>query len=624
MRSRASRLAYCFILCVIASSITTKDFDCEFARNRECYNNAPHCSKITATEPAEGSTQSTLKCLQCAPGFEAIEDGVSSNFDFTKGIPKDSVELCKRSLTAPTDPLVCGHPDCTKRELPNCLQYTVTDIKKEDNQNIATFTCLTCNELFEPLKQGIKGSLNVNEPKRVCTRKDGTFECGELCQSELPGCKKFDVSDVEHDPTIQIEKGYFTCSDTYPGYTPKALNVKASTSLTSVKEVSQGQYLSDKTNCNTYECMNALPNCEVYYTKRVDEENFDYTCLECKEGYSPADLPIQALELPMLVTYKTVLPVCKIKEVKNLKLSYDAKMDYPGCSVLTVGDIQPPDSGFGFQTATYTCDQCDEGFSAVTPSLSGPVVRGWGFEQRVKVVCHQNPVTEAKPCDENLRKTLRNCQEYTLKPDVDGKIGYDQYTCTKCDSNFKPVRTQKPEWFYLYNRKHVCSRKETDDAQECTGLCQNTFPHCESIQILVDDNLNNEYICKKCAEGFYPIAYSKETPGFLKKEYAPSIHNSNTIQLCSNDANEIYGEKVRCNIDSDLSAKSSLACRATVNCVEVALVINTKQELTYFKCLECPQGTTIKAKRPGMYDIDQTFCQTQSDQGFEEPETVDF
>lgn len=204
---------------------------------------------------------------------------------------------------------------------------------------------------------------------------------------------------------------------------------------------------------------------------------------------------------------------------------------------------------------------------------------------------------------------MKHCNKYRARYIENMPPYIVEFECTECQDGF--VKT--PENFYdkwdSYTAKHVCMPKKTETDQDCDEACQAMFPNCANIKVGTNVDNYATYTCNKCVEGYHRINYEDEAPGQITQSFN-HMSRTDPIVLCTDTEGEVYLDLVNCSVFNPTKFDNE-ACIKTVNCDLVANVKHVPSGEHYYKCLVCPNGTSLKPHgfRPKLYDIDQTRCQ---------------
>ena len=592
--------------------------NCDYRlRSEKCFTILPWCRTYTITKDPKNEGKTIFTCNSCDPGFEPIPGGVNNlqliefqNIPDVTPFAARAVFLCRRVESK--DPLYCSHPACAK-ELGQCLKYTITNIIEEEIEDgskirAGDYTCLECNEMFEPRFKEAQQKLVLDPtiPKLLCKRKLGTGECGENCQDEMPGCSTYTISkpEIRSRDEFPEEFAQFYCNEAENGYESVMRLEKYNTDTAAVKEIAIREYESGDIDCLDLECRHVFPNCHTYVSISQDDDDNAYICRECRAGYKPLKYQVYGKDFHELYTNKQSVQLCELVNQKSVTPDDYWKEEMPGCTKFTITEAKYDEDGE--QQAVYTCEQCAAGMEIIHDTNPVAVRKGWDLYDNVKARCRPIAKTNPTPCDEQCRLSLKFCQEYKTGYDADYSDFVERFECTKCDDGFIPTQSPDEEPWYFKTQKHVCKRVPVPEI-DCPEICKETFPNCDRISISKDENGHNVYQCHQCSAGFYPIDYENGVKGRLSAQYNP-MRSYNVIYLCSDNPDELYLSKTDCDTADD-SIFDSKACHSTVNCDIVAEVRNLLTGKWYEKCLKCPEGYKVKNPRPAYYAYDQSLCE---------------
>src|SRR3990167_6333333 len=275
--------------------------DCDYRfTDSLCYQLLPMCKRYTYAPDANNPGKHVFTCEHCDFGYGVIKGGVKNltlnEFDQVPDFSNTSfkvLNLCQRVESV--EPVYCSHKAC-KAELPYCRKYTLTNIKEEEVEDgtfvrAGHFECQECESMFQPIREFADELILDGRPKYLCRRKMEARECGENCQTELPGCQYFSISKPEfrEDEIQSVEFAQFFCKIPMPGYSPNMISQKLHTFPDRVKQVTIRAYESGLLECNDLKCKHVLPNCKSYYWVMHDGRTSTFYCKECRAGYKPIE-----------------------------------------------------------------------------------------------------------------------------------------------------------------------------------------------------------------------------------------------------------------------------------------------------------------------------------------------
>ncbi len=552
-------------------------------------------------------------------GFEPIKGGVKNlELRESEDLPDISeldigyLSLCRRVETK--NPIFCANPVC-KAELPNCRYYTVKNIRSNDQ--VADFACTECDYLFQPFGNISKYNskpLSHDVSKLVCTRKVGDQECGEFCQPEFPGCKKYKVSDVTRvfNQGSELESAKFLCLEAKPGHAIEQTITRASTLPNLPKAIAIKLFQTEPIACSDIKCRHILPHCTQFTAVNYDSSTSTYSCIKCIDGYKPKPQPTYGYDYFSMWYNQKSINVCDLQEVSEQICDIHCKEELPACEFFSTFRIQPksPDS----QTASFSCNQCSAGYEIVESLDPVEVHHGWTISDNIKIRCRPIVVKDPQPCDDKCRNKLVHCKSY--KATYSEEIGseYLDYQCVDCDDSFESYQNPDLVPWFLAKERLVCRPKTTDTANPCDDNCKKTFPGCDEINVISNFRATGRraYQCTKCASGWNKIPYDDTESGVIFDQYHP-LFRANTILLCSEKPNQLYIDRQEC--PSDGSNLDSAECYYAQNCRILVKTMDLVTGEAGWICKECQAGFVPKASLPEKYAIDQSLCQAASING---------
>lgn len=610
-------LLLCIFLRISSCAVIRKSCDYLLRKDR-CYKILPFCKTWTYVEEENFKGTYLFKCEICETGFEPIEKGVG-RLTLSEGedIPDpyamnmDSVQLCRR---VETDNVFCAHPTC-KKELPFCRKYNVKNIQEgtvavKGIKTIADFECTECEPLFEPYPKNRilkNATLSPLIPKLLCSRKEETRECGNQCEIEFPGCKKYSVSNVQRSVISgeQIEFAMFRCLQALPGYEISMNMVRATTNPSVQKNIALKQYETEVIKCDDIKCRHILPDCKEWSAINYNQDSSEFSCEKCREGYQPRS-PVRSYDYFSHWFYSKNLQVCEIKEVQGAVCGEECQEELPGCLKYTVWSVSS--NLDGTQRAKYSCDQCKDGFLRLEDTNPVVVQSTWEISDRTKVRCYPKPTPDPTLVEGSLKDILPNCRLYSSKYDPQISYDYLLYECSECYAEFEPSPLQEIFEWYSRDERPVCRRirREETYGVPCDQNCQKTFPGCGKIKIMDDYSGRKAYHCTQCLDGWFQIPYETPFKGLLSNPSSPLIM-SRKIRLCAQSPSILYIDREECLPGGNYI--DSVRCSMYKNCRTILTVSDFETAEVYDVCDECHQGFTLKMKKPHPYDDDQTLCE---------------
>lgn len=329
---------------------------------------------------------------------------------------------------------------------PKCKEYY--SVVKD--ANTYTYYCKTCNQGYEPVKEGITDQTDIDvlwstkTAVELCVIKEvQRADCGQDCQVELPGCLKYSVHDSYFEDNGQ-QAARFRCDVCKEGL--ESLGDVAPALVSAGWGITDNQ----KTRCAPVamtekelpcddECKKYMPHCLAYKYDKY-EEQIIYKCTQCENEFFPNPDP---LSYPWFA--RQSIQAC-LKTATNgpLQCVGACKKMFPNCKTVTV-TTNPTD-----RTDTYTCDECDDGYFPIQylPMMSGVLSEKAHFMLRYNQIylCSDNmdhlylskdDCTEANNFYESEHCALAsNCKSLIrFRHRVTGHISYK---CEECMSGFSP------------------------------------------------------------------------------------------------------------------------------------------------------------------------------------------
>jgi hypothetical protein len=605
------RYVVCALVLLLAAPALTHIVDCDYNSGYDdCYLKLPYCMQYKVDAYAD-QEKANFTCLKCDPGYEPIKGGLTDlplDFrlpDFGK-LGKEYLMLCKRTKT-PVDGITCSNPLC-QSELPHCIRHLFTPI----NDEIGTYSCIACDENFT---LRVLAPLNLSTSpelvKKLCTRKNETRECGEACQAEFPGCKRYSISKnlfVTENENVK-ELADFQCVEAYPGYEIRNIRVRESTETSVVKDLTIPLYQSPIMNCDDNNCRHVLPNCLKYVYRGLKSSQIVYTCIQCEAAYQPRPVLTPKPSIPVMALNHQFIQVCQIKNATNVPCDDRCKQEFPGCDLLTVWD-----SGFSlsidYLDAKLRCEKCAPGFNQLEDESKRIIHQVYPLLDNVKVRCQPEEVATPTDCDEECRKKYPHCLKYTAVFDPTDPPSKENFRCHLCEKDFEPTTDGDIKEWFSSSMRNVCKFKPTNGTMACTGDCSDIFPDCETVSVTHDENGHSTYQCHKCRAGFYPIPYDRKIPGKIANLNS-IMKDKPRIYLCAERPSYIYQSIFKCD-RKDFELMDHHECQNQPNCKLVVSVRDLDHAREFFRCVLCNQGYRLKSKVPHSYDIDQDQCEPES------------
>lgn len=579
-----------------------------------CFKYIPFCKVFEYRPDPAHADRWIYRCVECAEGFKPfreVDNLMKAEFGDLPKTQNKYLPVCD------LDPSFTGflpvNTDLTIHKLPNCLRYKTSNHRTADDGSVeADFTCVECDYNFQPFVNHIYqfGSLHSNTVLGVCTRKVETRDCGFLCQSEFPGCKKIQIKDVIRSSNLgenYYESALFKCIEAEDSFEIILRGVRANTDTFPPKVVTIPPQTSGEINCiDDWECQAVLPNCEKYYTQSNDLDSVIFFCLKCRQGYEPQTYGVWSqYELKTLFSQRQELTLCKPIEVSKMTLTGSWKAEVPGCEVLTVSS--PQLSLTNAWVAKYECNQCAPGFVKVEDSSFTLVSGGFELIKKVKIRCRPEEVTIPKDCDSECQKRFPNCRKYTSIFNPNIPLNAETFRCTECEDGFEPTHDPDVEPWYLGEQKVVCKRIPTPGPVDCPEICKAQFPNCDKISISKDERGHNVYQCDQCEKGYYPIAYEEKVRGRMSVR-AGDVHKFNTIYLCTSQEDLIPLKIFDCNPTESQYYRAD-QCNEDTSCATIGIHTLFYSIVYRATCLKCKPGYSPKSTPVDNYDLDLNRCE---------------
>lgn len=592
-------------------------------KSEECFDMFPFCEVFQYRADPNKAEMFEFSCKQCAPGFAPRKPiGGLSKPEYSElpelaigvtYLPLCDLDVSKGPATLPVLNALMRY------KFPNCYKVIVEKdsvTKDEETGDIsAQFKCAECDFINTPNSETAftSGSLYSTGTFGVCQRKMETRECGPICQSEFPGCKKYQSSNLKqlfNEVGEYEEEASFRCLEAEPSHELVYQKVSGSTKSWDQKDVTIRPFLTDLINCDKdWACRLVLPACKTYYIQ-TNAFSKIFFCKECRSGYEPNPYGVSTTD-DIFVSYgrKKFLDVCQLKEFSNLQTDNGWKVEIPGCEQLSVSKVSTTVFA-NERTATYSCDKCAAGFSKVEDTSNTIVRAGFDEIDNVKIRCRPTEVKEPTTCDQECQKRFPHCLKYTSIFDPDFTSEVETFRCTECESGFEPTQLPDNELWFTGAVRVVCKRSPTPGEVDCNEACKINFPYCDKISITKDEDKHNIYQCHQCQQGYFPIAYEWETRGRLTLQDSP-VRNANTIYLCSNNPEEVYTDIRICD-PKDPLFYNDLRCVLMQNCKVIVDYTYTYGDPKDSKCIECQEGLALKGTKGDPYSYDLRACQPKS------------
>ena len=595
------------MLLLVFTQGDTKTLKCDFRHfpDISCSEYLPDCQLYEVAPINIEDDLYRYTCITCDEGF-APTAPKEEKMGSLGSLPIEPLELCQRVESK--SPLSSNSINSFEKELSNCFKYTVTDLQEDGT---AHFTCLECNDefYFSPLPGGVRGSLSRNDPKQVCIRKEGDYECGAACQLlEYPGCQKFRILTRRFNEKAGIYVARVICLKPEPGYESKMTLEEHPIDIPVIKDITVPQYQSPVKDCSSRICNLVFPKCEKFYWISESQNRVKYRCVQCSSGYEPLPIEISGLPYVDLVSQDSQLLLCTIvPETSRRLVEPEWKKEFPGCEDLTIRNIQT--NKFGILFAEYACEDCEDDYERVEGDTNLPV-----FDRSAnKYLCRPTPTGEngdPRKCEKDCRVKLPACQEYKLRYDfdIDRSSIEVQYLCTKCDPGFEATGNWTGVAIFDRGVQYdVCEHLPTPSPVQCGPDCKELFPQCDEIDIKRDESGEDIYHCTRCSEGYYPMDYEDGAKGKISNPKNP-LRSTSEIHLCAPDQNSIYIDKLDCRFEKP--EEYSNPCNSS-NCLLFVKISNLLTKHVTIDCLICKEGFRVK-KKHSLYSYDWEYCEQEA------------
>jgi hypothetical protein len=582
-----------------------------------CKTVTPYCNKLKVEKSADPK-KSLFSCLECHKGFQPSttkEDDIR-DFDLDNpDLPTNRLLLCRRTESA--EPIRVPGIEWFQYEFPDCLEYTVSEVRPD--LNLGRFTCTKCTSDFgyEPFVQGVVHSLSVRVQKRLCWRPKGKYQCGPRCQEKLPGCAEYNILfrdfQVLQNQTTMF-KYHMYCSKAIAQFQGVMQPQEHFLDYEYAVNLATPRFQSDLVDCADSTCKQTLPKCKKYFWYSLAQDAVRYFCTECSQGYAQIQDGVLGPDFAQLVNRKRFLQLCTLQPVENLKLvDPETRAEFPGCDTLSISNVKLAEDGA--HLANYVCTRCEEGYEPVPNDPAAPVYSDTLGIRNTKYRCRPVATGEnsSQTCGLECRQKLPNCKEFkSVYEDLGANSTALRFKCVRCDPGFTAVKDWSAPFVFDWRFElSVCESIPTTVAIPCGLECNEYFPNCKNITTTRQPNGEMKYACNECVQGFYPMNYEEAAPGvishkdnFLRK--TPQVH------LCSPDKDIIYINKMNCKTtDAIIAARDFPGC-VDSDCELMAQFRNVATEQTGFVCLRCAPGFVPKTNPPGKYDTDQNFCVKRS------------
>jgi hypothetical protein len=377
-------------------------------------------------------------CLMAEPLYEAY-----MRLNVAETSTKITKYLALRDYNTPM--IQCMDRVCL-HVFPKCKEY----YSVVSAGNSFTYYCKTCNQGYEPVKEGITDSTDIDglwSSKRaleLCRIQEvQNSDCGEDCQVEIPGCLKYSVYDSYLEDNGQ-QAARYRCDLCKPEL--ESLGDVSNVLVSAGWGISDNQKVRCAPKAMTQnelpcddECKKYMPHCLAYKYDKY-EEQIIYKCTMCENEFFPNPDP---QEFPWYAR-QSIQACLKSPTGGSIDCQGPCKQMFPHCKTLTV-TTNPND-----KTDTYACNQCEEGFSPIQylPLTPGVLSEQAHFMLRYNQIylCSDNQhhlylskddCTEANNFYESEHCALAsNCKSLVrFRHIVTGRIGYK---CEECLDGFKP------------------------------------------------------------------------------------------------------------------------------------------------------------------------------------------
>lgn len=435
-----------------------------------CRNEFPGCMRtlikgvyrMSAGKYFEQTELARFQCLFSEPYHEVlVRTFVAETFTSQKKY------LAIRDYSTPL--IKCMDRVCL-HVFPKCKEYySVTK-----DANTFTYYCKTCNDGYEPKKEGVSDKGDVDDlwssktAVELCLIKEvQRAVCGEDCQTEIPGCLLYSVYDsfLEENGQQAARIRCDVCEDEL-----ESLGDVSSTLVSAGWGISDNQkvrcapkaMVEKDLPCDD-ECKRYMPHCLAYKYDKYDEEII-YKCTMCESGFFANNDP---LDYPWFAR-QSIQACLKSPTDGPIACEGSCKLMFPHCKTVTV-TTNPTD-----RKDTYTCDECDEGFYPIQylPMMAGVLNEASHYMLRYNQIylCSDNKdhrylakddCTEANNFYESEHCALAsNCKSLIRFRHL--VTGRTSYKCEECLEGFVP-KTVLPK---LYDNDQTLCRPVNNGQQE--------------------------------------------------------------------------------------------------------------------------------------------------------------
>lgn len=322
-----------------------------------CQEELPGCTKFKVSDSkfiTVGPTEverATFECLIPLEGYEVMKTLVTA--DTHPEIQKDTTLPNFQSSLQSCSDVECRHV------LPYCLKYVTTQVRGEE----VMYTCQTCQAGYKPKNNyrsfgSISKLARSNQYVKLCEAVTVSgIDCDSRCQQEMPGCKKFSISETSYLVGESIQSAKYSCDQCEDNYIKVDLDnstiVHQNYKVTdNVKVVCRPKDVSEPVLCDE-QCRKKYPHCKKYTAQKDEDEpasEESFRCWECDEGYEPTTSPDTQ---HWFSGFERV--VCKHKETKGqIACDENCQKEFPHCEQLSITKNKEGHN-------SYQCHKCASG-----------------------------------------------------------------------------------------------------------------------------------------------------------------------------------------------------------------------------------------------------------------------